>query len=232
MNSPASTAAPLKPRNKIIVELLQRIARGPFTDRFEHWPPTRYFSQWRLSQLLLPLMLTCWTTTGHAQVSVSPSPETVSLAVNRETVDSRTSQQIQRIDLARFSFILPAQLRKRETVGIDSAIWRYGDSNLDLLIDLGIYSARPLSLREEPEYREERIRIDRKKATMVFFRSSDPEPSRPYVAAVYFPNINGRGSKLAFYATCASPYQQKIAREIFLSIEFKRAHTPRPSATK
>src|SRR6185295_1180097 len=30
----------------------------------------------------------------------------------------------------------------------------------------------------------------------------------------------------------ASPYQQKIAREIFLSIEFKRAHTPGPFSKK
>ncbi len=171
--------------------------------------------------VLLLLFLLAFYAETRAQNPES-SPTNVATNSPRSPANALFSPRSARkkIELERFSFDIPAELKQREAAGIDSAIWRYADNNLDLLIDLGTYSAKPLMMRDKPEYREERTRIDGKKATMVFFRSSDSKPKRPYVAAAYFPSIDGADSKLALYATCASPDQQKVAREIFLSIDF------------
>jgi len=225
MNSQPSTNAHLNLRT-----ITTRAVLG-----YKSWLPSLSFSKQRAGEFLILLFVwTIFTSTGKSQTPNFSPPNNVALAENRERVDSRTDTPHNRkkVDLERFSFSLPPELKGREAVGIDSAKWRYADDNLDLLIDLGNYSARPLAVRE-PEYRKERIKIDRKKATMVFFRSRDPEPNRPYVAAVYFSSIDGAGTRLAFYATCASPYQQKIAREIFLSINFKNTKgKPNSSATE
>ncbi len=128
-----------------------------------------------------------------------------------------------KIKLEPFSFCLPADMVQQEGKGRDSAIWIYSSKKMNLNIDLGIYSARPLDSRAEPEYQEEHVRIDGKRAIMVFFRSGQANGKKhPYVAAVYFSNLGPWRTKLYFFATCASPEDQKIARKIFLSIDFGR----------
>lgn len=126
-----------------------------------------------------------------------------------------------KVNLKRFSFYVPPDLKLQSDKGIDSAVWSYTGKNLKLVVDLGQYSGKPKIYEHEPDYREEKIIIDGKEAVMCFYRrTSVAQLDLPYSAAVYFPKVNSRGSKLSFYVAGISPEEQEIARKIFLSIEF------------
>jgi hypothetical protein len=142
-----------------------------------------------------------------------------------QTPKSTTHQQATRnwkeVRLEHFSFYIPHELKVVKVSGTDSAVWKYTSTDLEFFIDLGFYSGKPLNYKDEPEYREEEIEIDGKKATLCFFRLSKPFlKNLPYVAAIFFPDIGMEEIKLSFLANCASPHEQGVAKEIFLSIKF------------
>lgn len=130
--------------------------------------------------------------------------------------------QWRKIELESFSFLVPVEMQSREGKGIDSAIWKFGNDSIEITIDLGRYSGKSSVYKDEQNYRESHVRIDGKKVTMVFFRSSEPlDAVRPYVVAAYFSNIDSNRTKLSFFATCTSPRQQQVAQKIFKSVKFK-----------
>lgn len=129
-----------------------------------------------------------------------------------------------KVNLKHFSFSLPKAMAPLRVRGTDSALWKYASSTLELTIDLGIYSEKPLDLSEDPQSREEQTRIDGKRATIVFARNDAADSlTYPYLAAAYFSNIGLHEVKLSFFATCATLEQQEIARKIFLSIDFRQS---------
>lgn len=127
-----------------------------------------------------------------------------------------------KIELERFSFYVPPELKLQHDRGIDSAVWSYAGKNLKLVIDLGRYSGKPRIYESEPDYREEQIIIDGKRAVICFYRRSTvAQEHLPYSAAVYFSKVKSTAEKLSFYVAGASPEEQEVARKIFLSIDFK-----------
>jgi hypothetical protein len=154
-----------------------------------------------------------------AIIFISPSP-----LQNRPV--GRTENPAQpnwvKIELERFSFYVPPELKLQHDRGIDSAVWSYAGKNLKLIIDLGRYSGKPTIYESEPDYREEQMIIDGKKAVLCFYRRSTvTRENLPYSAAVYFSEVKTKEEKLSFYVAGASPEEQEIARKIFLSIDFK-----------
>jgi hypothetical protein len=132
------------------------------------------------------------------------------------------SRTWKKVELKHFSFYIPPRMKLSQSKGIDSAVWRYTGNNLKLTIDLGLYSGKPSVYEEEIGYREEIIKINGKIAIMCFFQLREPvESGYPYVAAVYFEDIDSKDYKLSFFASCASPIEQETARKIFSSIVFK-----------
>ncbi len=129
----------------------------------------------------------------------------------------------QKIDLGTFSFQIPIEMKSRDAKGIDSAIWKYSDENSELVIDLGIYSAKPESYSDEPEYTEEKVVIGGKNAVIISFRDSEPNnEDLEYFTGIYFPKVDSRGTKLSFVIYSRnSKTNQAIARKIFNSIKFK-----------
>jgi hypothetical protein len=90
-----------------------------------------------------------------------------------------------------------------------------------LIADLGMYSGKP-DYNDEVEHNEKLVKINRKKATIVFFKFGDSTSNEiKYIAAVYFPRIGLNEMKLSFVAYCKTPEEQKIAEKIFRSIKFK-----------
>jgi len=133
-----------------------------------------------------------------------------------------TQNNWKKIDLERFSFYVPPELKSLEAKGIDSEVWIYSSDNLEIIIDLGIYSRDSSDFKKEPSYQEKKIKIDGKKGIIFFFYNKHDKKNRPYYAAVHFPQIGKKGVKLSFFAACASPQEQQIARKIFTSIDFNR----------
>ena len=128
-----------------------------------------------------------------------------------------------KINLERFLFYAPPEMKSLDVKGIDSAVWGYASSDLELIIDLGRYSGKPSIYEGEPDYREERIKIDGKEATMCFYRFSERAEGRhPYAAAVYFSDVGNRGTKLSFFASCKTPGEQRTAEAIFRTIKLAR----------
>lgn len=130
----------------------------------------------------------------------------------------------QEINLQHFSFSVPYGMKPVEAKGIDSAIWKYANKAISLTIELGLYSGKPSVYAKEPDYREEETRIDGRRATICFFRDSEVgSEDQPYVAALYFSNVDGKATKLSFFVVSNSPKGQEIAKRIFLSVKFNKS---------
>lgn len=126
-----------------------------------------------------------------------------------------------RYDLELFSFSAPSDLISEPFEGKDSSVWKYNNKNLKLIIDLGLYSAKPEEDKFEKNYREESIKIGKKKATIVFFkfRNSNLKEFKN-IAAVYFYRVGSNKSKMSIIAYCRTQNEQKLARKIFMSVKF------------
>lgn len=136
------------------------------------------------------------------------------------------SSRWKKVELTHFSFYVPPKMKALKVQGIDSAVWRYISKDVELTIDLGFYSGKPAIYEDEPEYREEQVKIDGKNAVLCFFRFNEPfDGKRPYVAAVYFSDIGMEETKLSFFASCKTHSEQKTAETIFRSIKFERLNS-------
>lgn len=128
-----------------------------------------------------------------------------------------------RIDLEDFSFLVPPDLKQLKTVNKDSAVWKYSNDDLDLVIDYGSYSEMSDIYKDEPDYREEKTKIGGKSATIVSFLSSESETICKFNTAVYFPKVGDKYTKLSFSVCSNLSQSQNIAGEIFRSIKFAQA---------
>lgn len=127
-----------------------------------------------------------------------------------------------KFDLPLFSFFAPSDFVSEPFKGKDSAIWKYKNQDLELTIDLGLYSAKPVEDKNEDNYVEKSAVIDKKKATIVSFKFSNSESKEfNYITAVYFPKIDSGETKLSLIAHSKTPEKQEIAEKIFRSIKFK-----------
>ena len=149
----------------------------------------------------------------------------LSALMGRDVSDSQAQVPVvsnwKEVDLGNFSFHLPPEMKPINVRGTDSAVWKYVSDELELTIDFGLYSEKPWIYEEEPEYREQRIKVDGKKATLCFFRFSEPTKEiHRYAAAVYFSGIGSKETKLSFFAMCKTPKEQATAETIFRTIKF------------
>lgn len=105
--------------------------------------------------------------------------------------------------------------------GIDSAVWKFKSDTLILSIDLGLYSGKPDTDTEELDYIEKRVKIDKKKTTIVSFKYLEPTSDGfDYLTAIYFSKIGNKYTKLSFVVHSKTSEQQKLAERIFLSTDF------------
>ena len=134
----------------------------------------------------------------------------------------RMPENWKKFDLPLFSFFAPSDFVSEPFKGKDSAIWKYKNQDLELTIDLGLYSAKPTEDKDEDNYVEKSVVVDKKKATIVSFKFSDSDSKEfKYVTAVYFPRIGLDETKLSFIANSKTSEKQEIAEKIFRSIKFK-----------
>jgi hypothetical protein len=131
-----------------------------------------------------------------------------------------------KIDLDRFSFYAPPDMRNQNLRGIDSAVWQFRNRNMTLNLDYGMYSddLEPYGGETESERHAEWVRIDGKSAKIVTLRKNSAIPGdedRKYSAAVYFPDANGPKTKLTFSADCVDAATRDSAKNILVSIRFK-----------
>jgi hypothetical protein len=170
------------------------------------------------------LMLGCATRTPR-RISDSSSPNSTAERDNLK-IQSPTSvpHDWKKIDLDFITFHIPPEMKFEEMRGTDSSVWTYVDRDTDteLIIDLGMYSEKPSIYAEMPEYREEFVTIDGKKATTCSFRLVDNNNTlgKQYASAVYFSEIDTTGTKLSFFVRSKSITKQAQAKTIFNSIKF------------
>lgn len=125
-------------------------------------------------------------------------------------------------DIQVLSFSAPSDLSSKPYKGIDSEIWKYVSPDLELVIDLGLYSEKPKTSRLNPAYTDKLVTVDGREAEMVFFELKGADPrALKYVAAIYFTGVVSGNEKLSFVAFCKTPEGQKSAEKIFTSIKFK-----------
>ncbi len=126
-----------------------------------------------------------------------------------------------RTELDFCSFLVPLDLTSIPVRGIDSAIWKFKSDSLILMIDLGLYSGKPDIDEKELDYVEKRVKVDKKKGTIVRFKYREPTTDGfDYVTAIYFPKIVDKFTKLSFVVHSKTPEQQNIAEKMLLSINF------------
>jgi len=128
-----------------------------------------------------------------------------------------------KIETKFFSVCIPPELKPRKVPSEDSTVWRYVSKEMELTIDLGHYSEQPPGDNEEPNYHEERLEIDGRKATLCFFgpTGSVPGNRQNYLAGAYFSEIGLKETKLAVVARYSTLDGQSKAQKIFSSIRFK-----------
>ncbi len=122
-----------------------------------------------------------------------------------------------KINLVDFQFYLPGDMKDQKVRGIDSAVWDYRNDCLRLAIDYGMYSNDLKSLASQPNHDSEWVLINCQKAYVVTCRYE-----KSYISAVHFPALWDSDTKLTFYVEGKSDNTQKIAREIFQSIKFRK----------
>jgi hypothetical protein len=138
---------------------------------------------------------------------------------------------LRKVESEFFSLCIPKQLETREVPPDDSIVWRYASKEMELTLDLGGYSEKPWTYAEEPNYREQEVQIDGRKATLcVFGPTRWPTDNLRYMSAAYFSEIGLRDSKLAMVLRSSSQIQQTDATAIFSSLKFKPRLTPTSSS--
>jgi hypothetical protein len=131
----------------------------------------------------------------------------------------RTSSK--KVELDGFSFYSPRELVSKPAKGIDTTEWAFESYDIRLSVSLGRYSGKPAVYAKKPNYREKHIKIDGRRASLVFFRDpSSPFENFNYAAAIYFERLNDTGLKLSFFAYCRNASQLATAGTIFRSIKF------------
>lgn len=129
----------------------------------------------------------------------------------------------EKFDLPFASFSAPSDIEAEKVQGRDSAVWKFSNKSLVLMIDLGLYSGKSDSDKEEDCYVEKSTVINGRKASIVsyVFASHDDGDKFRYVSAAYFSRIGSEKMKLSFSVLSKTPNEKMVAERIFRSIRFK-----------
>ena len=121
-----------------------------------------------------------------------------------------------KIDNNRFSFVVPAYLKKTNSHGIDSFVEDYEAAGIRLGFDFGIHSGKFAEWPKETKYEE--LKINGKAATIGTVGRTAAKPP-VWHTGVYF-KLDGQLA-LMMAAECESQKEVAVARKIFESITFK-----------
>jgi len=126
------------------------------------------------------------------------------------------------VELPFISFSVPPDVEEEKVQGRDSAVWKFSNQSLILTLDLGMYSGKPASDKEEDCYSERSTVVNGKKASLVtFVFANQNDAGFRYVTAAYFRKIGSEGNKLSFVVLGKTPGETLIAEKIIRSIVFK-----------
>lgn len=130
------------------------------------------------------------------------------------------------IDLGHFLFHLPPDMKPQSVQGIDSTVWQYSNSSIRLTLDWGQYPGGFEPYRDQPEYKEEWIKVNGKTAHFWSFRLSEDNTAaalddKRYDATICFADTETKRMNLTFWAGCKTKSDQETAKMIFQSIRFK-----------
>ena len=119
----------------------------------------------------------------------------------------------------KFTFKMPTDCKEVDVSPIDSFIGEYRNNILRIRFDYGSWSD-PLDLSGEQGWSEEWKLLDGRRAKVVTFR--DPKRGGPkgYYAAVHFPDVNGKGTRLTMTVNSKDDSQYPTAFAILESIVF------------
>jgi hypothetical protein len=120
-----------------------------------------------------------------------------------------------------FEFSAPPDFKAVPVHGIDSFVGEYRGDTITLVFDYGPYSD-PLDYQGRPAYTSHTERIGGKVAKIVSYYNPVSGHHFDYAIGVYFPDLNGKGTRLTVYATCKTTHDYETARTIFRTIRFKR----------
>src|SRR5215510_820048 len=128
------------------------------------------------------------------------------------------------IDLGHFLFHLPSDMKPQSVQGIDSEVWQYSNGSIQLDIDWGMYPGGFEPYRDNPEYKEEWIKVDGKTAHFWSFRFSEDDATaalgaKRYDATICFADTETKRMNLTFWAACQTKSDQETAKMIFQSIK-------------
>lgn len=142
-----------------------------------------------------------------------------------------------KVSACNISFLVPASVENLNARGIDSCVAEFGDSDMKISIDYGMYSSaykkNELGLDGEiRRFKQEFIRVGGKRAQVVtYLHSSNAGRDNPhlrYVAGMYVAvhtnKSEGIRTERSLNMTVAgrSEKEQEIARRIFRSVRFQK----------
>jgi hypothetical protein len=130
------------------------------------------------------------------------------------------------IDLGHFLFYLPPDMKPVSVRGIDSDVWQYSNSSIRLTIDWGPYQGAFEPYRNQPEYKEEWIKVGGKTAHYWSFRFGEDHTAavldgKRHEETICFADTETKRMNLTFNADCQTKSDQETAKMIFQSIRFK-----------
>ena len=150
----------------------------------------------------------------------------------------------QKIETEKFSFSIPPTMKNKNVQGIDSFIMEFGDSDLTLVIESGVYTPNAVSQLQKYEGRKEPITVDGENVELVSYDLNKPrgpskktvnadgsseskKPEKNHVFSIYIPHKNevvsvGNGAATSFEVMGQTLETGKIAKTIFHSIKFKQ----------
>jgi hypothetical protein len=160
---------------------------------------------------------------GQKQSDKNPQDENV-------TTQSQIPEGWKLVDLDNFSFILPESMEDKKARGIDSQVWRFENSEMELTIDSGMYKVdfdydagrfqTEKKWIELDKIKGQFFSIDFTKPTSAKIENSETEKERPYLKAIMF--YRDKYSYSSFWIRYKKTEQSEIAEKILYSIKFKK----------
>lgn len=133
----------------------------------------------------------------------------------------------QLISTGTLSFYAPPDMKQQKVRATDEVVLNYSNGAISLDVSYGPYPGGLSPYYDQPEYHQESIEIDGRKAKIAMFRLGEmlalnSPPDRQYIEAIQFdkPWVN-QESSLIMWAECKSIAEQEIAKKIFLSTTFQ-----------
>jgi hypothetical protein len=130
------------------------------------------------------------------------------------------------IELGHFLFHLPPDMKPQSVKGIDSEVWQYSSGSIILDVDWGRYPGACEPYRDEPEYKDEWVKVGGKTAHYWSHRYSEEYipaalGDKRFNATICFADTGIGEQKLTLHAYYKTNSDQETAKMIFQSIRFK-----------